>query len=250
MNCSREWIEGYLDDELDSSLRAEAQEHMAHCAACSETYHRLQQQRAEIRLMVPIVPAPAVLRRSVQESLQAVIREAAAETRNARWRGAAIAAIAASLLLALSLAWNFTRPSPTAERGLVAQNILDSHIRSLVGTHLMDVPSSDQHTVKPWFDGKLDFSPKVPDLASDGFPLVGGRLDYVDGRNVAAIVYRRRQHVVNVFTWPSAVPDRASESSERGYAMVHWSESGMTYWAVADIPPAELRQFASLYRAK
>jgi len=139
--------------------------------------------------------------------------------------------------------------SASSARSAIADAVVSSHIRSLLATHLFDVPSTDRHTVKPWFDGKLDFSPDVKDLAPQGFRLAGGRLDYLDGRPVAALVFQRRLHVINLFVWPSAEGSArpAAAASEHGYNVVHWSAGGMTYWAVADIPVAELEQFGQLY---
>jgi anti-sigma factor RsiW len=123
------------------------------------------------------------------------------------------------------------------------------HIRSLLATHLVDVASSDQHTVKPWFDGKIDFAPEVRDFAADGFPLVGGRLDYLDGKTVVALVYRRHKHPINLLISP--VPGRGDTSPEaltrRGYNLVHWTQGEMSYWAVSDVNAAELGQFAGRF---
>ncbi len=131
---------------------------------------------------------------------------------------------------------------------MIAQNVLSNHIRSLIGTHLLDVPSSDRHTVKPWFNGKLDFSPEVKDFASQGFPLIGGRLDYLTDRTVAALIYGRRQHVINLFTWPAdSSPVKESFFSRNGYNVVHWTHGAMTCWAVSDIATPELVQFKQLY---
>ncbi len=119
------------------------------------------------------------------------------------------------------------------------------HLRSLQLTHLTDVASTDQHAVKPWFVGKLDFAPAVVDLASDGFPLVGGRLDVVGGQSVAALVYARRKHVINVFVWPSETSDAALRSgAERGYAWIRWTRRGMRFWAVSDVATVDLEEFA------
>jgi len=145
------------------------------------------------------------------------------------------------------VAWNIALlKSRVDPQQLLAADVLSAHIRSLAGTHLLDVPSSDQHTVKPWFNGKLDFSPPVKEVS--GFPLLGGRLEYFDGRAAAALIYGRRQHIINLFTWPSANPIAETAATRNGYHLQSWSTSGMTFWAVSDLNEAELRQFISLYR--
>ncbi len=130
----------------------------------------------------------------------------------------------------------------------MAADVLSAHVRSLAGTHLLDVPSSDQHTVKPWFNGKLDFAPAVKDLG--GFPLLGGRLEYFIGRPAASLVYSRNKHVINLFIWPSPKPAAAATQTLNGFHLESWSADGMTFWAVSDLNETELRQFVSLYRKK
>jgi anti-sigma factor RsiW len=247
MNCSHDLIEAYMDEELEPGPRAAVEEHLSNCSVCSEAYSRFREQKASIGSIAPYYTAPAQLQQSIRAALQrAAADERAAMGRNTPWRWLAIAA---TILLAISVSWNLRRPQPrTVESDLVAQNILSDHIRSLIGTHLLDVPSSDRHTVKPWFNGKLDFSPEVKDFASQGFPLIGGRLDYLTDRTMAALVYRRRQHIVNLFTWPAdSAPATESHFSRNGYNVVHWTNGAMTYWAVSDIAIAELEQFKSLY---
>ena len=247
MNCSTDLIEAYMDGELDPASKAAVEEHLSTCQACLEAHSRFRKQSANIRAAAPYYPAPPQLQQSVREALRrAAANERPAAVRNTPWRWVAIAA---TVLLAVSISWNFRRPqAQTSERDLIAQNVLSDHIRSMIGTHLLDVPSTDQHTVKPWFNGKLDFSPDVKDFASQGFPLIGGRLDYLTGRTVAALVYRRRQHVINLFTWPSdSTPVDESRFSRNGYNAFHWTYRSMTCWAVSDIGMNELEQFKDLY---
>jgi anti-sigma factor RsiW len=155
-------------------------------------------------------------------------------------------AIAASLLLAASVGWNVALVRSRVDaRQLVAENVLSAHVRSLAGTHLLDVPSSDQHTVKPWFDGKLDFAPAVKDV--EGFPLLGGRLEYFEGHQAAALIYGRRKHIINLFTWPAATTVAVGQT-RNGYNLESWWGGGMTFWAVSDLNEGELREFVKAYR--
>jgi len=130
----------------------------------------------------------------------------------------------------------------------LAQDVISSHVRSLLATHLLDVPSTDQHTVKPWFDGKLKFSPPVRDFADQGFRLIGGRLDYINGREVAALVYQRRLHIINLFIWPleSGRTTAAESFATNGYNVLHWERDGFAFWAVSDVSAGDLTAFAGL----
>jgi len=182
--------------------------------------------------------APPGLERKIRQSLGH--EQSAPST----WRWLTIAA---SLLLGVSITWNVAQlRSRVDPEQLLADNVLSAHVRSLTGTHLLDVPSSDHHTVKPWFNGKVDFSPGVKDL--EGFPLLGGRLEYFEGHPAAALIYGRHNHIINLFTWPSAAITGPSKQTRNGYHLQHWFGDGMTFWAVSDLNETELSQFVSLYR--
>jgi len=244
MTCppARRLLEPYLDDELDATQTAQVAEHLASCPSCGEAHAQLLELRAGIREQAPYYRAPAGL----PNRIRAAVRQSEHRQTAGPWRRLAIAA---AILLLASAAWNIALfRSHTSGADLLAQNVLSSHVRSLMGEHLLDVPSSDRHTVKPWFNGKLDFSPDVRDFAAQGFPLIGGRIDYVGDRQVAALVYHRRQHVINLFTWPAAAPDGPTELTRNGYHIVHWNSAGMAWWAVSDLSVDELRRFEDFYR--
>lgn len=244
MNCSDELIGGYLDRELDLPLHLEFEHHLAACGRCSQVCAELRAQTNALRSCSPFYPAPARLERTIRKLLK--------KSSNVEWgssrQGMAWPwfAIAASVLLVASLIWN-TAGFWHAQGEAMAQTLIENHIRSLMGNHLLDVASTDQHTVKPWFSGRTDFSPEVQDFGPEGFPLVGGRLDYVDGRTVAALIYRRRQHVINLFTWPAtSAYSKESQLARNGFNVLQWSDGAMTYWVVSDLDSAELREFRRL----
>lgn len=244
-HSARELIQPFLDGELDETRSSELEEHLRTCAECSEIHRGLSELRTAIRAEAPYYAAPEGLEGSVRKALR---QSAVRGTRTfARWAWAAAAAalgIAATILVTVAV----VRPHPSGQDPL-AQDLVSSHVRSLMANHLLDVPSSDRHTVKPWFTGKIDFSPQVKDLAAQGYRLIGGRLDYIDKRSAAAVVYQRRQHIINLFVWPSATQSvsRGANMTMSGFNMVHWSESGLLYWAISDLNAAELREFARLY---
>jgi anti-sigma factor RsiW len=159
------------------------------------------------------------------------------------WRPLALAAALAVVALG---SWNLSLRHAAGET--LADDVLDSHIRSLMPGHLTDVLSSDQHTVKPWFNGRLDFSPPVHDFAGQGYPLLGGRLDYVNGRTVAALAYGRRQHLINVYLWPATrgPSDAPTTHDRQGYHLLHWTTTDYAYWVVSDLGPAELHDFGHM----
>ncbi len=240
MSCARsEWLHGYFDGELDAARAAEFEAHLAGCPACAGALARQQALREALAGASLYEPASASLRARVESALPA---------RASRRAPLAWLAAAAAVLVLVAL-WSLGpfRPAPTDR--LVLASVLDAHVRALQPGHLTDVLSSDRHTVKPWFDGRLDFSPPVADLAAEGFPLTGGRLDVVGGRSVAALVYARRKHVVSLFVWPSAGAEAKPRSgSANGYSWVHWVRGGMTFWAVSDVSAEDLAEFARLLR--
>ncbi|HLY59189.1 MAG TPA: anti-sigma factor [Terriglobia bacterium] len=243
-------IHGYVDGELDLVRSIEIERHMEGCEGCAHAYQTQQSLKSAFRSAPLRFKAPAELQSRIQSSLRKAGKAAPAPRAfhwlpTLRWAGA----VAALALMAV-IGWNLARVArPPSGDDLVAQEVLASHVRSLMANHLADVPSTDQHTVKPWFNGKLDFSPPVVDLAGDGFPLVGGRLDYLEDRPVAALVYQRRKHFINLFIWPSASDSGQRAVMRQGYNLIHWTHSGMTYWAASDLNNSELQEFVQLIQA-
>jgi anti-sigma factor RsiW len=249
LSCQQthELIHGYIDGELELLKSIEIEKHLQQCENCSQAYKATRSLQSTLASSALRFEPPSNLERRLRSALR---RESRSETKSFifGWRWAlAGASLFAALVVIWSVAAIFSRP-PTDE--LLAQEVVSSHVRSLMADHLTDVPSSDRHTVKPWFDGKLDFSPTVKDLSQQGFSLYGGRLDYIGNRPVAALVYQRRQHSINLFVWPAReAPAMSEKASERqGYNLIRWSNGGMTYWAVSDLNLAELQQFVQLVR--
>ena len=253
MSCeqSRALIHAYLDGELDLIRAMEIEEHLRECPGCAGEYANFAALRSTIKKDGSLYyPIPAGLPGSVHALLAETIpEESKASTLVWPSRWIQFGAIAAALALLAVLSWLLgpvlSRPRTT---DLLAQEVVSEHVRSLMANHMTDVPSSDQHTVKPWFRGKLDFSPQVKDLSKQGFGLVGGRLDYIQDKSVAALVYQRRQHVINLFVWPSAKEndEAAQEITRKGYNLIHWRQSGMYYCAISDLDERELRDFVQL----
>ena len=249
MTCSssEHLLELYLDGELAVRESAEMRKHIGGCSTCANRYQRLEQVRTDIRMHVGRYEPPADL----DQRVRAAIRRAAVEKKHPGWLLANWMAVAASVLLCASIGWNVALlRSHSSANDLLAQEVLSSHLRSLIGAHLVDIPSSDQHTVKPWFNGKLNFAPDVKDFVRQGFPLIGGRIEYLDDQPVAALIYQRRQHLINLFMWPAASssPSGYSAMKKRGYNLVSWTRDGMTCWLVSDVQTSELEQLAELYK--
>ena len=236
-------LDAYLDGELAAPDAGELEAHLRVCAECARVEQGRRRLSASLRAQLPRYQAPDILRARVR----ALVRGEAssmARRRGVPWR---VLSVAASLMVVAVGSWQLalTRAGGDA----LADQVLASHVRSLMPGHLADVPSSDQHTVKPWFNGKLDFSPPVYDFAGRGFPLLGGRLDYVGGEPVAALVYGRRQHMINVFLWPAGrgpSTGREGEFTRQGYHVLHWTTPEYNYWVASDLGLPELRDFVRL----
>ncbi|HYL92998.1 MAG TPA: anti-sigma factor [Alphaproteobacteria bacterium] len=239
-------LEAYLDGEIDALHSAELEEHASSCAECGR---ELQSQRALKGLLQKAdlrFSAPEDLKRNVRAKLGLPASEhKLIQPRRAWWaRPQVMGWSAVAALLLLTIGTVFLYRAQAEQR--VAQQVVDSHIRSLLANHLADVPSSDQHTVKPWFNGKTSFSPRVVDLSDKGYPLIGGRLDYIDNQTVAALVYQRRGHVINLFAYPSSGKSEPVASQSRGYNVIRWESGGLECWAVSDLNAAELKDFVTL----
>lgn len=239
----RELLHAYVDGELDLANAREAERHLQSCADCRGTEKAIRQLRNALTSEATAYRAPAHLRRNVRAALR---REAKSTQQPfSPWlmfaSGAALAAVLVAGVLFQTIR--------TARTNTIVDQIVANHVRSLLAAHLVDVTSSDQHTVKPWFDGKTDFAPVVRDLSANGFPLVGGRLDYLDGKTVSALVYQRNKHPINLFITPAQTTRKSSPSvtTRRGYNVLSWENNGMNYWVVSDLNADELREFADLF---
>jgi anti-sigma factor RsiW len=250
MTCTeiQQLVHGYLDNELAITQTLQIEHHLDGCDICRHVYRQAHALRSAVQEQAPYYPAPLPLRRRVLDAVRTAGPPPAPRTLTVSWWPAS-AALACTVLLTWTLTTALLIPSATEH---LPDDILASHLRSLLASHVADVLSSDQHTVKPWFNGKLDFSPPVQDLAAQDFPLVGGRLDYLDGRPVAALVYRHRQHLINLFIWPagSTQVSRPTLKSLQGYHLLHWTDSEMTFWAISDLNLDELEQFQRLLQPK
>jgi anti-sigma factor RsiW len=248
-------VPGYLDGELDLVRTGEMETHFKVCPGCTQELENLKALRAALQRNSLAYAAPAALRERIQSSLRA---SSGAEVNKHKfkwpslnfWQLAGAFALLA-LISVTSWEWTVRLRVPSSDQRIAAE-VFSSHVRSLEANHLMDVVSTDQHTVKPWFDGKLDFSPPVEDLASDGFPLVGGRLDYVENREVAALVYQRRKHLINVFVWPDPTGSNSTQAieSRQGYNIMRWSRGGFQFWAVSDVAASDLAEFVRVLESR
>ena len=239
----RELLHAYVDGELDLANARETERHLRSCADCRGTEKAIRELRSALTSEATAYRAPAHLRRNVR----AALRREAKSSRHILppWLTFATGAVFAAILLGFV----FFQTTRAARTNAIVDQVVANHVRSLLEAQLVDAVSSDQHAVKPWFDGKIDFAPEVRDLATDGFPLVGGRLDYLDGKTVATLVYQRNKHPINLFITPAPTSRNTSPTvvTRRGYNVISWTNSGMKYWAVSDLNQAELRQFTGLF---
>jgi mycothiol system anti-sigma-R factor len=244
-DLTRTVLHGYLDGELDATRAAEFERHLENCRECENSLAAAEALRSFLQRSSLYEGAPISLRKKIRAGLDAATAPEAPRIPVWRWL-----AVAASILIVAGVSWYawpryqnsaFSAPFSAAE-------LIDAHVRSLQPGHLTDVASTDQHTVKPWFDGKLAFVPPVKDFSDEGFPLIGGRLDVLNGQNVAVLVYGRRKHVINVFVLPTREPDTPIHPPglRQGYQWFHWRHQGMEYCAISDLAASDLRELAQL----
>lgn len=236
-------LHALIDGELDAGHTREIEDHIAGCPRCATAladYREMSKAVADAKLRYR---APAALRRRIEASLPQTRAPSRRSLLKGFAMGSAVSAIAATGLVAIVLR------NDDAQR--IESEVVSAHLRSLQAGHLTDVLSTDQHTVKPWFNGKLDVAPPVVDLTAQGFTLIGGRLDYVDTRPTGAIVYRRRSHVINLFVAQTASTERRAAKIEtiQGFNIRHWSDRGLNYWAVSDLAADELNEFGEKFEA-
>jgi len=237
----RHLLEGYLDGELGFERTLEVEAHLASCRTCHSEVQSWKDVRGALQRSDLYYRAPSSLEEKIRKMVpQENRKERASWLHHWIWAGGGAAFATAALLIAFMI----SRPAAPS----LGQEVVTSHIRSLMANHLMDVISTDQHTVKPWFDGKLDFAPPVRDLAKEGYPLVGGRLDYLENRTVAVLVYRRALHPINLYVWPAA-DNRDSlvqQQTVQGYNVLSWKKNGFEFRAVSDLNTDELHDFERL----
>ena len=240
MDCTldRHLLEAFLDGELGFERSLEVEAHLGSCPRCSLEVQSWKEFRSALRGSELYYRAPAPLADNIRKLIPPARRVPWLE--RGMWAGAGAAFATAACIVVFTLMHPVVRS--------FGQEIVASHVRSLMADHLMDVVSSDQHTVKPWFDGKLDFAPPVRDFSEEGYPLAGGRLDYLERRDVAVLVYHRALHVINLYVWPAKDDSSTTVDLEtlQGYNVLSWKRNGFEFRAVSDLNATELRGFASL----
>lgn len=242
MNCheTHPLLHAYIDGELDLVRSLDVEQHLKTCAPCAASRRSLQSLRSALHNADLAFRAPESLHARLRENIGTSTKTKSRNRNPWLWQLLTFGALGfAALTLML-------RPAGISPGDQLAEAAISSHVRSLMPGHLTDVVSTDQHTVKPWFNGKIDFAPDVKDFAAQGFSLIGGRLDYLNGRTVAALVYKRNQHTINVFVWPEKSATEAATESRRGYTVINRDLNGLHYCIVSDLNEKELTDFADL----
>jgi anti-sigma factor (TIGR02949 family) len=252
---TRSVLHGYLDGELDAARAAEFECHLLSCPQCVAELEAQETLRSAIQGAGLRERAPEKLRRNLQAAIGGATASGTEPARTvtpirprSSVRPTWWLTLAAAAVLVIVLGTRFLPNLTQSHRGdEMTAAIVDAHLRSLQPGHLEDVISTDQHTVKPWFDGRIDFAPPVHDFVSDGFPLQGGRLDVVRGKTVAVLVYGRRKHIINVFIWPTAERDTTpQQGSQLGYNWIDWRKGGMELVAISDVSAPDLTELQKL----
>ena len=251
MSChrARELIQPYIDGELERVQAAEVKRHIDQCKDCYLRHRNQLTLRSSFKDNSLYYRAPQDLRIRIRLSLREEVKTEVPQ-RSFRWTSLILAVSVAVLLITTTIEVVLRIVRPAADER-IAQEIVSDHVRSLQSANqLPGVLSSDQHTIKPWFNGKVDFSPPVNDFAAQDFHLYGGRLDYVNNRTVATLIYQRRSHFINLYIWPAQQPQTTGTVTveRQGYNLVHWTSSGMNFWAISDLGVSELTDFARLFQ--
>jgi anti-sigma factor RsiW len=243
MDCTsaRSVLTLYIDEELGETENGAFERHVETCALCRQALLAERSLKSALRAL-PRRTMPPALSSRIQASLPS---RSVGKTMRWRYAAPALAAGVALFLIGGALGWTL---APVGQ-DFGTRDAVSAHMRALVSGRLTDVASSDRHTVKPWFNGRVELAPAVEDLAAQDFPLEGGRVDFVDGRRAATLVYRRRQHIISLLVWPSADAS-AGSASVQGFNLVHWSANGLRFSAISDLNRAELETFAKLVRER
>jgi anti-sigma factor RsiW len=247
MDCNetKRLLDAYVDGELELTRQLDMEAHLAACSTCKKAAEAAINFRFSVRMNMPVYRAPPELKTTIRAALR---KESGSRLERVFQFWRPLAGTAGILVLGLSLAWAWIADSHDKDRGLIAEAISD-HSRSLLVDHLLDVTSSDQHTVKPWVTAKLDYSPPVADLSGAGYGLVGGRIDLLENRPVAAIVYQHQGHFINVFVWPAA--NHAIDfdvQSHQGYSLCGWNKAGLNYLIISELSQADIEKFEDQLR--
>jgi anti-sigma factor RsiW len=253
MKCQEchDFIDPYIDNELDVAAAILVRQHLRDCSQCQQLLESRKALGALLNNLQLQFQVPDSLPRKIQSALAALTpsaRHRSGERSVIPWFTVPLA-LAAALAVVFGLQFlNQRGMSDRSGSNTLVEEVISSHVRSLLAAHLLDVPSTDQHTVKPWFDGKLKFSPPVQDFTAQGFRLIGGRLDYINGREVAALVYQRNKHIINLFIAPSESgrTEAVQSFTKDGYNVLHWDRDGFEFWAVSNVNAGDLMAFADL----